>query len=483
MTPPDRSRAASAGSPGFWVVGNDPRLAEIVLGVVAGTGTQVRVLEAMPEPIESSPPIKPDWLLVDLRTKGVAPSALEEFKKANPSCQLFLVAGDPRSPVAVELARLGVRHWFVLPLDAEEVRRVFRAALRSWRAAVDRARRESIEIPSFPDLIGQAPAFRAACDLAQRAARSPSTLVLIEGETGTGKGLFARAIHRHSPRSDNPFVEVNCASLPGQLLESELFGHEKGAFTHAQSAKPGLIELADGGSFFLDEVGETDPQVQAKVLKFLDSGRFRRVGGIEEREVDVRVLTATQKNLEEEVREGRFRGDLFHRLHVIRVRIPPIRERAGDLELLLAHYLAKFAARQGRPELRFSREAIERLSRHDWPGNVREIVNLCERLVLLTADHDEILVSDLPEFPGDRTTVRGKLVPEGKLRLEIPDRVTFDAIERAVLEHALERNQGNVSAAASSLGMGRGQFRYRMERLGMQEADDKPRAKGRGRRA
>ncbi len=449
------------------MVGNDPRLAEIVMGVVAGSGTQVRTLMSLPSPPEEFPPIRPDWLLADLRSKGVVPTSLEQFKRAYPACQLFLVAGDPKAPVPVELARLGVRHWFVLPVDADEVRRVFRAALRSHRALLERQRRQSREIPDFRDIIGAAPAFLEACDLAARAALSPSTVVLIQGETGTGKGLISRAIHRRSPRSAGPFVEVNCASLPGQLLESELFGHEKGAFTHAQSAKPGLLELADGGSFFLDEVGETDPTVQAKVLKFLDSGRYRRVGGIEEREVDVRVLAATQKNLEEEVRSGRFRTDLYHRLHVVSVRIPPLRERPGDARLLLEHFLHEFAVRQGRGHLVWSPEALQLLEKHAWPGNVREIVNLCERVVLLAGERDEVAAADLPEPLGDRRVVRATRGPGAKLRLEIPERVTFDEIERAALEQAFERNEGNVSAAAASLGMGRGQFRYRMERLGM----------------
>jgi two-component system, NtrC family, response regulator AtoC len=432
---------------------------------------------SLPTPPEEAPPIHPDWLLADLRSKGVVPTSLEQFKGAYPACQLFLVAGDPNAPVPVELARLGVRHWFVLPVDADEVRRVFRAALRSHRALLERQRRQSREIPDFRDLIGAAPTFLEACDLAARAALSPSTVVLIHGETGTGKGLIARAIHRRSPRSTGPFVEVNCASLPGQLLESELFGHEKGAFTHAQSAKPGLLELADGGSFFLDEVGETDPAVQAKVLKFLDSGRYRRVGGIEEREGDVRVLAATQKNLDEEVRAGRFRADLYHRLHVVSVRIPPLRERPGDARLLLEHFLHDFATRQGKGDLVWSPEAMQLLEKHTWPGNVREIVNLCERVVLLAGESAEVTVADLPEPLGDRRVVRASGGSGAKLRLEIPERVTFDEIERAALEQALDRSQGNVSAAAASLGMGRGQFRYRMERLGMAEPLKRPRAR------
>ena len=459
----------TTASPGFWVVADDPRLNEIVDSVVSGTGTVVRALSALPEPIERDPPVHPDWLLADLGSKGVAADSLERFKTRHPGCQLFLVADHPNAPVPVALARLGVRNWFLRPLDGDALRRVFRAALRSRRAEMERMRRRSSELPSFAHLVGRAPAFREACDLALRAARSPSTVVLIEGETGTGKGVFAKAIHRESPRADGPFVEVNCASLPGQLLESELFGHERGAFTHAQSAKPGLLELADSGTFFLDEVGETAPPVQAKILKFLDSGRYRRLGGIEEREADVRILAATQKDLEAESLAGGFRADLFHRLHVIRIRIPSIRQRPGDARLLLRHYLDIFARRQGRPGLEWSEEALERLETRSWPGNVREIVNLCERLVLMARDERTIGIDDIPDLPSAEPALRAR-VRESVLRVEIPDGVRFDDLERAILDSALERHGGNVSRAAQSLGMGRGQFRYRMARLGMEDA-------------
>ena len=470
MTSEKTSASPSDDSPGFWVIGEEPRLNEIVNGVVAGTGTQVRALPSLPEPVEEEPPIRPDWLLADLGSRQVSAAGLERFKKAHPSCQLFLVA-EPNTPVPAELGRLGVRHWFARPFDPADLKRVFRAALRSRRAELARLRDRSQELTRFSRMIGKAPAFLEACDLARRAASSASTVILIEGETGTGKSLFARAIHRESPRSKEPFVEVDCATIPGQLLESELFGHEKGAFTHAQTSKPGLLELADAGTFFLDEIGETDPQVQAKILKFLDSGRYRRVGGIEEREVDVRLLTATQKDLREEMKEGRFRGDLFHRIHVIGIRIPPIRERPGDARLILEHYLRIFALKQGRPELRWSEAALQKLVRHSWPGNVREIVNLCERAVLLVRDKQEIGPEDLADTVTTDPVLRASR-ENGKLRIELPERTTFEEVERAVIEWELERSDGNISHAAANLGMGRGQLRYRMARLGMVAAPE-----------
>jgi DNA-binding NtrC family response regulator len=471
--PEETGGPAAAEARGFWVVSDDPRVAEAVGRAIEGTGATIRSLQALPDPPEEAPPVPAGWLVADLGSRSVRPSALEEFKLLHPECQFFLVAGDPRIPVPAELARLGVRHWFLRPLDPGELRRVFRAALRSRRAEQARMRSRSREFPGFDDLIGKAPSFRQACDLARRAAASPSTLILIEGETGTGKGAFARAIHRASPRLSGPFVEVNCASLPGQLLESELFGHEKGAFTHAQSAKPGLLELADSGTFFLDEVAETEPQVQAKILKFLDSGRYRRVGGLEEREVDVRVIAATQKDLEQEARGGRFRPDLYHRLHVIKVRIPPLRERPEDIRALLEYFLAQFARRAGRAGMRWTEAALSVLERQQWPGNVREIVNLCERAVLLGGPGDEIRPEEIPDsIAADRVVKAHR--DTGGIRIEIPDGVTFEQIERAAIEDALRRAHGNVSAAAASLSMGRGQFRYRMEKLGLIPADPAP---------
>ncbi len=466
MTDGGAGRPSDADLPGLWILSDDPRIAEQVARAMHGSGTQVLRLERFPDPGGGGESIYPDWLIADLGSKCLRAADLESFKREHPESQLFLIAGDPRSPVPSELARLGVRHWFLRPLDLDAVRRVLRAALRSRKAEIARLRTRSREHPTFDDLIGRDPAFLRACELARRAAGSPSTVILLEGETGTGKGVFARAIHRESPRAGGPFVEVNCASLPGGLLESELFGHERGAFTHAQTAKPGLLELADSGTFFLDEVAETDPQVQAKILKFLDSGTFRRVGGIEEREVDVRVLAATQKDLERESNEGRFRLDLFHRLHVIRVRIPPLRERRKDVRLLLGHYLAQFAGRLGKGAIAWGEDALKLLEAHSWPGNTRELVNLCERVALLSPGPGEIRPGDLPELAGAMRAVRIERSKRG-LQVAIPEGVGFDAIERAILLHAIERAGGNVSGAASALMMGRGQLRYRMERLGI----------------
>ncbi len=459
----------ASASPGLWVLSPDPRDLDSVMRAVEGTGTQVRILHSFPAPGEEDGPIHPDWFLCDLSARGVDVPGLGEFKRRHGECQLFLIAAETRGPVSGDLGRLGVRHWFVPPLDGGEWKKIFLAALKSRRAEITRQRAHESECPGFETLIGRSQSFLDACDLARRAAAGTNTVVLIEGETGTGKGRFARAIHRESPRSVAPFIEVNCASLPGSLLESELFGHEQGAFTHAQTAKLGLLELADSGTFFLDEVAETDLQVQAKILKFLDSGNYRRVGGIEERKVDVRVIAATQKDLEREARGGRFRPDLFHRLHVIRIRIPSLRERPGDVPILLGHYLDEYATKFGKPGLHLSEAAMAHLERQPWPGNVREIVNLCERVVLLSGEATEIGINDLPEplVPGRR--IRGERGENGRLRLEVPAGVKFDEIEQAAIEDALEKARGNVSAAASLLGMGRGQLRYRMERLGMAE--------------
>jgi DNA-binding NtrC family response regulator len=400
---------------------------------------------------------------------------LAKLKQEIPALPVVMLTGHQDIKSAVRATQLGAFDYLTKPFHNEEIVVVVRRALqaRALQLEVEDLRRQLGAGGGLVSQMGPSPQVRGLVEQV-RAVAGTSFTVLVMGETGSGKELVAQAIHRESERNAKPFVAVDCGAIPEQLLESELFGHEKGAFTHAQSAKPGLLELADAGSFFLDEVGETDPTVQAKVLKFLDSGRYRRVGGLEEREVDVRVLAATQKDLEEEVRAGRFRADLYHRLHVVSVRIPPLRERAGDARLLLEHFLREFARRQGRPQLRWSPEAMQRLERHTWPGNVREIVNLCERVVLLARGDSEIGPQDLPEPLGDNRVVRATRDTAKKLLLEVPEGITFDEIERGVLEQALDRSQRNVSAAAASLGMGRGQFRYRMERLGMIESPQQP---------
>jgi len=288
-------------------------------------------------------------------------------------------------------------------------------------------------------------------------ASSPASTVLLTGETGTGKDLAAKAIHYNSGRSTRAFVNITCSALPEQLLESELFGHERGAFTDARQQKRGLFETADGGTVFLDEIGEMTPALQAKLLRFLEEKTFKRVGGLADQRVDVRVVAATNRNLEDEVKAGKFREDLFYRLQVMPIALPPLRERKGDVPLLAKYYIDRFN-REFRKRVRgLSAGATEVIQHYGWPGNVRELRNAIERAMLLV--EGEMLE------PEHFTTLT-RTVAATQFRLP-PDGVNLDEVERQLLTQALERANGNQTQAAQLLGINRDQVRYRIEKFGL----------------
>jgi DNA-binding NtrC family response regulator/predicted hydrocarbon binding protein len=323
-------------------------------------------------------------------------------------------------------------------------------------------------------LIGQSRAFMETTELLRKAAPTQVT-VLLTGETGVGKERFARALHAMSPRAAKPFVAVNCAALPAELIESELFGAEKGAYTGAASARPGRFERADGGTLMLDELGELPLTAQAKLLRVLQRGEIERLGSSQVRKVDVRVIAATNVNLEEAVAQGRFRSDLFYRLNVYPIRIPPLRERAEDIEPLATHLLQRFSALHGKPLQHFTDRALDAMRSHSWPGNVRELENLVERGVILSSPGEAVDVGNL--FPAVRdarsatVNARGQLEPSAPAdAASIYDEVirrglTLDALEDILLREAAERAGGNLAAAGRTLGLTRPQMSYRVSRL------------------
>jgi two-component system response regulator AtoC len=296
--------------------------------------------------------------------------------------------------------------------------------------------------------------------LLARVASSPASTVLLTGETGTGKDLAAKAIHYNSARSHRSFVNITCSALPEQLLESELFGHERGAFTDARQQKRGLFETADAGTVFLDEIGEMTPALQAKLLRFLEEKTFKRVGGLADLRVDVRVVAATNRNLEDEVRAGRFREDLFYRLQVMPVALPPLRERKGDVPLLAKYYIDRFNTEFRKRVRGLSAAAGDTLEHYGWPGNVRELKNAIERAMLLVE-------GDLLE-PEHFTTLTRSVSPT-QFRLPA-EGVNLDDVERQLLMQALERAGGNQTQAAQLLGLNRDQVRYRIEKFGLSKA-------------
>lgn len=324
-------------------------------------------------------------------------------------------------------------------------------------------------------LVGEAPAFRHALELLRKAAATHVT-VLLTGETGVGKERFARALHALSPRRDGPFVAVNCAALPADLIESELFGAEKGAYTGAHTARAGRFERANGGTLFLDEIGDMPLPAQAKLLRVLQDGEVERLGGGAPRKVDVRVVAATHVDLEEAVARGRFRSDLFYRLHVFPIRIPPLRERQEDIEPLARYLIRRFAAQHGKHTIGLSDRALEAMHRHPWPGNVRELENLIERGVILVASGTRIdaehLFPTLAHAPEAVVGTDGRLTPPPCPDVEaLYDDVrrrglSLDALEHALIDEAVRRAGGNLTAAARSLGMTRAQLRYRRTQRG-----------------
>jgi transcriptional regulator with PAS, ATPase and Fis domain len=289
--------------------------------------------------------------------------------------------------------------------------------------------------------------------------------VLLLGESGVGKSLFAHTIHERSNAATGPFIEINCAAIPDNLLESELFGYEPGAFTDARTQKIGLIELADGGTLFLDEITEIDPVTQAKLLKFLDTKRFRRLGGDRELSVETRVIAASNREIKDEVRDGRFREDFYYRLNVVEIRIPALRERREDVETIANHYLDAYRKKFGKPELTVSPAARAIIREYPWPGNVRELVNVLERAVLLCKD-PVIEPHHLPiEMPAGNRRAAIVRRPDGNIEMELPTgMVTLDEVERALIEATLRRTRGNVSRAAELMGTSRGALRNKLTR-------------------
>jgi two-component system response regulator HydG len=387
-----------------------------------------------------------DVMLLDLRMPGLGGlGALRRLNERGLPCAVVVLTGRPDYDDCVEAIKLGAFHYLLKPITPELIEEtlcqaVQHGGLRRENAAL----RRMLAPTSTPEFVGETPAIRAVLDLAQKAAAGDSKVVIL-GESGTGKGVLARRIHAHGRRRQKAFLDVHCGAMAHELLESELFGHERGAFTGAVAEKPGLFELADGGTLFLDEFAEMSPEMQSKLLKVLDHGELRRVGGVRTITVDVRVIVATNRDVDELVRVGRLRRDLLHRVDVIRIALPPLRERAEDIPRFVAHFLT-LQQRRGLGEKKVTPQAMEVLQSYAWPGNVRELANTVERLLILSP-RETIDVDDLPE----------------NLHVRKPPAATTDErdlslaeVERRHILRVLDATGGNMSAAAKRLGVDRG---------------------------
>jgi DNA-binding NtrC family response regulator len=402
-----------------------------------------------------------DVLLSDIRMPGMDGLTLIQralAREAQPVCILLTAYGSVET--AVEAMKAGAYDFLTKPVNLDRLDLLLQRALRSREMETEnrRLQEQLNDKYGLEAIIGKSAAMQEVFDTIRQVAPSRAS-VLIQGESGTGKELVAHAIHRLSPRSKGPFVAVHCAALSESLLESELFGHEKGSFTGAQAQRSGRFEMADGGTLFLDEIGEISPTVQVKILRVLEERRFERVGGSDTLEVDVRLVSATNKDLKQLMEEGAFREDLFYRLHVVVIQMPPLRERIGDIPILAHHFLTELALENGKEIEGFTPDAMNQLSAYDWPGNVRELRNVIERMVVL-ARGARLTLRDLPASlrEGDGHAAR---VPVGDLSLQ-------DA-EKRMIEEALRRFDGNRTRAAEHLGISRRTLHRKLNEYGLRE--------------
>ncbi len=408
-----------------------------------------------------------DLVLLDFKLPdGDGLSVLRRIKETSPDTLVILMTAYSTIENAVDAMKHGAYHYLNKPFNLDEVAVTVEQALETshLRREVRAYRTSQSREFSFDSIIGQSPSMTAVKALLERVAASPASTVLLTGETGTGKDLVAKAIHYHSDRASRPFVNITCSALPEQLLESELFGHERGAFTDARQQKRGLFETADGGTVFLDEIGEMTPGLQSKLLRFLEEKTFKRVGGLNDIRVDVRVIAATNRNLEDEVKAGKFREDLFYRLQVMPIVLPSLRERRGDVLLLANFYINRYNSEFRKRVKGLTPEAQALLEQYRWPGNVRELRNAIERAMLL-ADKDRLGPDDFTTLSRTTQTATFRLPPDG---------VNLEEVERQLLVQALDRCHGNQTRAGALLGINRDQVRYRIEKFGLTRVGAQP---------
>lgn len=414
----------------------------------------------------------PDLVLLDVILPGTDGLAvLQTLRSESKMTPVIMLTGTKSVKTAVDAMKLGAADYLSKPFDVEELRIVVDRALNSQELEreVKQLRAQVVQRYAFHNLIGKSPAMQEIYAKIEQVADSRTT-VLITGESGTGKELVAKALHYNSSRRERPFIALNCAALPETLIESELFGHEKGSFTDATARRVGQFELANSGTLFLDEIGDLSAMTQAKLLRVLQEREFTRIGGVQPIKVDVRIVAATNKNLDELVRKGQFREDLYYRINVIALYLPPLRERGEDVPLLAKHFLAKRVEEEKRPHIEFAKEALELLTRYPWPGNVREMENIIEQAFIWSQNATRITQEHLPTIlkSDSRSSSLRDDTLAGRMSLE----KAVMEFEREIILDALKRTNYVQTHAANLLGISRRMLKYRMDTLGIGRPDN-----------
>jgi DNA-binding NtrC family response regulator len=462
------------------IIEDEATIAKNINTYLTRSGFEVRVASSAEDGIRQIDVFRPDAILLDFNLPGMnGLEALGKLKALAPGVHVIMFTGHANVELAVEAMKAGAYDFLTKPISLGKLKILLDRALGEEK--IEQALSYFIEKEKkeygLDTLIGDSEPMRALKDTIERLLDAEHSLkdadapaVLVTGETGSGKEVVARALHYNGPRRTKPFVEINCASIPAQLLESELFGHERGSFTDAKERKLGLVETADGGTLFLDEIGDMDLGLQAKLLKLLEEKTVRRIGSLRDQKVNVRIVAATHRPLEKLVREGKFRSDLFFRLRIVHLAVPPLRDRGSDIPLLARYFLHLHGARYGRQNLVFSPELERKLAAHRWTGNVRELRNVIEQAVLLS--RSEVIGTDnvnlvstaaLHAEEADETAAgAGFDIPGGGIHLE--------DVERGLLLKALEKTDWNVTRAARLLGLSRDTLRYRIEKFGLTQA-------------
>ncbi len=453
----------------IWVVDDDPAIRELLSFMVTGAGYDVDAFSSGAEVLAHSGK-PPSAVLLDLMMPEIdGVEVLKEIGRRHPKVPVIMVTADNDIRRAVEVTKLGAYDYLVKPVDQERLLTTLHRALShsSLEKEVARLKNELSDRYHLRNIVGSSAAMRKVYDQIEKVLQSEIT-VFIAGESGTGKELVAKAIHYASLRSDGPFIDVNCAAIPEGLQESELFGHEKGAFTGAVATHPGKFEQASAGTIFLDEVGEMSPSAQARLLRVLQERVLQRVGGTETIELDVRVISASNRDLGQMVEDGSFRQDLYYRLVVFPIELPPLRDRREDIPLLVEHFLDKYARDAGKRITRIEPLAMHALTEHGWPGNVRELENVIHRTLLVAAGL-ELTLDDLPSTiaAGESNDPTAPAADDGSA--EVRSGQSLEDVERDAIERALEANRGNLSDVARQLGIGRSTLYRKLEQYGLRD--------------